>query len=183
MVKRKKLICVTGLPGAGKSLFCEIGKRLGYELIIMGNQVRKEAENRGVDNDSESLSRLMLELRKERGNNAVANMCIDKINEKTNENIIIDGIRNIEEIELFTEIGDVKIVLISNTSEQRMKFLLERKRSDAPIDIEEFNQRDSKELEIGLGQVMERADIIIENVELTKEEYTKKTESILHNLM
>ena len=32
MVKRKKLICVTGLPGAGKSLFCEIGKRLGYEL-------------------------------------------------------------------------------------------------------------------------------------------------------
>ena len=41
MVKRKKLICVTGLPGAGKSLFCEIGKRLGYELIIMGNQVRK----------------------------------------------------------------------------------------------------------------------------------------------
>ena len=34
------------------------------------------------------------------GNNAVANMCIDKINEITNENIIIDGIRNIEEIEL-----------------------------------------------------------------------------------
>ena len=32
----------------------------------MGNQVRKEAENRGVDNDSESLSRLMRELRKER---------------------------------------------------------------------------------------------------------------------
>ena len=114
MIKRKKLICVTGLPGAGKSLFCEIGKRLGYELIIMGNQVRKEAENRGVDNDSESLSRLMLELRKERGNNAIANMCIDKINEITNENIIIDGIRNIEEIELFTKIGDVKIVLISN---------------------------------------------------------------------
>ena len=80
----------------------------------MGNQVRKEAENRGVDNDSESLSRLMLELRKERGNNAIANMCIDKINEITNENIIIDGIRNIEEIELFTKIGDVKIVLISN---------------------------------------------------------------------
>ena len=90
---------------------------------------------------------------------------------------------NIEEIELFTKIGDVKIVLISNTSEQRMKFLLERKRSDAPIDKEEFNRRDSKELEIGLGQVMERADIIIENVGLIKEEYARKTESILHNLM
>ena len=64
-----------------------------------------------------------------------------------------------------------------------MKFLLERKRSDMPIDIEEFNRRDNKELEIGLGQVMERADIIIENIELTKEEYAKKTESILHNLM
>ena len=52
-----------------------------------------------------------------------------------------------------------------------------------PIDIEEFNRRDNKELEIGLGQVMERADIIIENIGLTKEEYARKTESILHNLM
>ena len=63
-----------------------------------------------------------------------------------------------------------------------MKFLLERKRSDVPIDAEEFNRRDNKELEVGLGQVMERADIIIENIGLTKEQYAKKTESILHNL-
>ena len=53
MTKRKKLICVTGLPGAGKSVFCDVGKELGYDIIILGDQIRKEAKNRGLKNNSE----------------------------------------------------------------------------------------------------------------------------------
>tara|TARA_B100001750_G_scaffold90487_1_gene71537 strand:+ start:5435 stop:5986 length:552 start_codon:yes stop_codon:yes gene_type:complete len=183
MTERKNLICVTGLPGAGKSLFCEIGNRLNYEIIIMGDQVRKEAKKRGLNNDTKSLSKLMIELREKRGKNAIANMCEEEINKSTNKNIIIDGIRNIEEIELFSQIGNVKIILIKNTSEQRIKFLQERKRSDAPINEKEFNKRDEKELEIGLKEVMKRAEIVIENIDLTKEEFTKRTELILSNLL
>ena len=59
MTKRRKLICVTGLPGAGKSVFCDVGKELGYDIIIMGDQIRKEAKNRGLKNNSEILSKLM----------------------------------------------------------------------------------------------------------------------------
>ena len=181
MTKKKKLICVTGMPGAGKSIFCDVGKRLGYDIIIMGDQVRKEAKNRGLVNNSEVLSELMIELRKEKGKNAVAKMCKEEINKLDNNKIIIDGIRNIEEIELFTEIGEVKIILIRNTSEQRIKFLQERKRSDAPINIEEFKKRDEKELKIGLKEVIKKADIIIDNIGLTKEEFEEKTESIMNN--
>ena len=73
---------------------------------------------------------------------------INKINsKKENNKIIIDGIRNIEEIELFMKIGEVKIILIRNTSEKRMRLLQERKRSDAPINIEEFK----KSIEEGLS--------------------------------
>ena len=53
MTKRKKLICVTGLPGAGKSVFCDIGKELGYNIIIMVDQNRREAKNRGLQINSE----------------------------------------------------------------------------------------------------------------------------------
>ncbi|MBH59459.1 MAG: dephospho-CoA kinase [Thaumarchaeota archaeon] len=180
MTNRKKLICVTGLPGAGKSVFCEIGKRLNFKIIIMGNQIRKEVENRGLNNNSEILSKLMIELREKRGKNAIAEMCKDEIIKSNEKNIIIDGIRNIEEIELFKEIGEVKIILIKNTKEQRMKFLQERNRSDAPMNLDEFNARDKKELEVGLEEVMNISDIIIDNINLTKEEFEKKSELILN---
>ena len=181
MTKRRKLICVTGLPGAGKSVFCDVGKKLGYNIIIMGDQIRREAKNRGLENNSEVLSKLMIELRKERGKNTVAEMCKEEINKLENNKIIIDGIRNIEEIELFMKIGEVKIILIRNTFEKRMKLLQERKRSDAPINIEEFKKRDEKELKIGIKEVMKKADIIIDNIDLSKEEFEEKTRLIINN--
>ena len=181
MTKRRKLICVTGLPGAGKSVFCDVGKELGYDIIIMGDQIRKEARNRGLKNNSEILSKLMIELRKEKGKNAVAEMCKEEINKLENNKVIIDGIRNIEEVELFMKIGEVKIILIRNTSEKRMRLLQERKRSDAPINIEEFKKRDEKELKIGIKEVMKKADIIIDNIDLSKEEFEEKTRLIINN--
>ena len=181
MTKRRKLICVTGLPGAGKSVFCDVGKELGYDIIIMGDQIRKEAKNRGLKNNSEILSKLMIELRKEKGKNAVAEMSKEEINKLKNNKVIIDGIRNIEEVELFMKIGEVKIILIRNTSEKRMRLLQERKRSDAPINIEEFNKRDEKELKIGIEEVMKKADIVIDNIDLSKEEFEEKTRLIINN--
>ena len=181
MTKRRKLICVTGLPGAGKSVFCDVGKKLGYNIIIMVHFGNDVIHGSILKNNSEILSELMIELRKEKGKNAVAEMCKEEINKLENNKIIIDGIRNIEEIELFMKIGEVKIILIRNTFEKRMKLLQERKRSDAPINIEEFNKRDEKELKIGIEEVMKKADIVIDNIDLSKEEFEEKTKIIIND--
>ena len=79
------------------------------------------------------------------------------------------------------KIGEVKIILIRNTSEKRMRLLQERKRSDAPINIEEFNKRDEKELKIGIEEVMKKADIVIDNIDLSKEEFEEKTKIIIND--
>ena len=62
-----------------------------------------------------------------------------------------------------------------------MRLLQERKRSDAPINIEEFKKRDEKELKIGIKEVMKKADIIIDNIDLSKEEFEEKTRLIINN--
>ena len=59
--------------------------------------------------------------------------------------------------------------------------LQERKRNDAPINIKEFNKRDEKELKIGIEEVMKRADITIDNIDLSKEEFEEKTKLIINN--
>jgi dephospho-CoA kinase len=40
----KLLVCLTGMPGAGKSTIAEGLKSEGYEIINLGNAVRNEAK-------------------------------------------------------------------------------------------------------------------------------------------
>ena len=183
MKNNKIIICVTGLPGSGKSIFCKTGETIGYKIIVMGDQIRNQAKKRGLSNNAENLSKLMIELRKERGKNVVAEMCKEEINRLENNNIIIDGIRNIEEIELFKKIGNISIILIKSTTEQRIKFLQKRARSDAPINYESFNDRDKKELKIGLDSIINSADITVSNINLTEKEFINKSKKILLKLI
>ena len=41
----KLLVCLTGMPGAGKSTIAEGLESKGYEIINLGNAVREEAKS------------------------------------------------------------------------------------------------------------------------------------------
>ena len=180
---QKLIICVIGLPGAGKSVFCSVSNELGFSVINMGDQIRKKIKKQGLSDDAKTLSEMMIKLRKENGRSAVAEICTPIIKKSQNKYIIIDGIRNIEEIKQFQKIGQVISILITNTTERRMNFLIERGRNDAPLDKKTFKKRDKNEINIGLNQVMKMADIIIDNNELTKEEFKTKSKEILLKLI
>ena len=182
-LNQKLIICVIGLPGAGKSVFCSVSNELGFSVINMGDQIRKKIKKQGLSDDAKTLSEMMIKLRKENGRSAVAEICIPIIKKSQNKYIIIDGIRNIEEIKQFQKIGQVISILITNTTERRMNFLIERGRNDAPLDKKTFKKRDKNEINIGLNQVMKMADIIIDNNELTKEEFKIKSKEILLKLI
>jgi len=182
-LNQKLIICVIGLPGAGKSVFCSVSNELGFSVINMGDQIRKKIKKQGLSDDAKTLSEMMIKLRKENGKSAVAEICIPIIKKSQNKYIIIDGIRNIEEIKQFQKIGQVISILITNTTERRMNFLIERGRNDAPLDKKTFKKRDKNEINIGLNQVMKMADIIIDNNELTKEEFKTKSKEILLKLI
>ena len=183
MKNNKTIICVTGLPGSGKSIFCKVGERSGYKIIVMGDQIRNQAKKRGLSNNAETLSKLMIELRENEGKDIVAKLCLNEIQLTKNYNIIIDGIRNKEEIKLFKKIGNVSIILIESTTEQRIKFLQKRARSDAPINYKSFNERDKKELKIGLNSIINSADITVSNINLTEKEFINKSKKILLRLI
>ena len=182
-LNQKLIICVIGLPGAGKSLFCSVSNQLGFSVINMGDQIRKEIKKRGLSDDAETLNKMMIKLRKENGRSAIANICIPIIKESQNKHIIIDGIRNIEEIKEFQKIGKVITILITNTTERRMNFLIGRGRKDAPLDKKSFRKRDENEISIGLDKVLEIPDIKINNSGLTKEEFKIKSKQILLKLI
>ena len=166
----KLIVCLTGMPGAGKSTIADGLKYKGYEIINMGNVVRKEAKNRNLEPTGPNLGKLMLELREKNGQGAVAELVIPQIKTSKSNVIIIDGIRSNAEIEVLRKYGIVKLLAIHASIDTRFQFLKNRGRSDDPQTKENFEERDNREIGVGISNSIALSDETISNNNLTKDE-------------
>ena len=166
----KLIVCLTGMPGAGKSTIADGLKSKGYEIINMGNAVRNEAKRRNLEPTGPNLGKLMLELREKNGPGAVAELVKLEIENSKSNVIIIDGIRSSPEIEVLKNYGKVKLLAIHASTNTRFGFLQNRGRSDDPKTKENFEDRDTRELGVGISNPIALSDDAISNNNLTKEE-------------
>ena len=166
----KLIVCLTGMPGAGKSTIAEGLKSKGYEVINMGNAVRNEAKKRNLEPTGPNLGKLMLELREKNGPGAVAELVKPQIQSSASDVIIIDGIRSSPEIEVLRKFGTVKLLAIHASTDTRFGFLQQRGRSDDPHTKENFEARDERELSVGISNPIALSDEAISNQNLTKAE-------------
>jgi len=175
----KLLVCLTGMPGAGKSTIADGLKSKGYEIINLGNAVREEAKKRNLDPTRENLGKLMLELREINGAGAIAELA-KPIIESSNANVLlIDGVRSNDEIQVLRKLGTVKLLAIHASTDARFNFLQKRGRSDDPQTKEHFNERDDRELGVGVSNSIALSDFAISNIGLSKEELIKKSYDII----
>lgn len=163
-MKEKNVIGITGMPGAGKAVVKEIVQEMGYPLVVMGDVVRDEVKRRGLESTPENLGLVMLKLREEEGPAIVARRCIPQIKDAKESVVIIDGIRSPHEVKEFkNHFPFFTLIAIHASPETRFKRLSQRKRSDDPKTWKTFEERDNRELRVGLGDVIAIADHIIVN--------------------
>lgn len=158
------------MPGAGKSTIAAGLKSKGFDVYNMGDAVRAEAKRRNLEPSGKNLGKLMLELREKNGPGVVAELTKPQIINSNSNVVIIDGIRSNHEIEVFKKIGIVKLLLIEATPDTRFNFLNERGRSDDPKSRETFDERDKREIGVGLSDSIASADKTISNSNLSKVE-------------
>ena len=158
------------MPGAGKSTIAEGLKSKGFEIFNMGNAVRNEAKKRKPEPTGKNLGKLMLELREKNGPGAIAELVKSEIDHSKSDVIIIDGIRSYPEIEVLKKYGDVKLLAIHASTDTRFGFLQKRGRSDDPKTKENFEERDDRELNVGISNPIALSDDAISNNNLSKEE-------------
>ncbi|HET9009143.1 MAG TPA: AAA family ATPase [Nitrosarchaeum sp.] len=166
----KLIVCLTGMPGAGKSTIADGLKSKGYDIINMGNAVRTEAKNRNLEPTGQNLGKIMLELREKNGQGAVAELVVPQIKNSKSNVIIIDGIRSNAEIEVLRKYGTVKLLAIHASTNTRFGFLKQRGRSDDPQTKENFEERDNREIGVGISNSIALSDETISNNNLTKDE-------------
>jgi dephospho-CoA kinase len=77
--------------------------------------------------------------------------------------IAIEGIRSLRELEEIKSRFEATTIAIHASPNSRFQRLLSRNRSDDPKTWEVFYERDNRELDVGLGQVIALADMILVN--------------------
>ncbi len=177
----KLIVCLTGMPGAGKSTIADGLKLKGYDIVNMGNAVREEAKKRNLEPSRSNLGKLMLELREKNGPGAVAELIKPQIESSISNVILIDGVRSNDEIEVLRKVGNVKLLAIHASTDTRFNFLQKRGRSDDPQTKEHFEERDNRELGVGISNSIALSDYAISNVGLTKDELIESAYEIIQS--
>ncbi len=179
----KVIVCVTGMPGAGKSVIAKyLAENLPAKSISMGDVMREEAKERGLGLDLESMMRFAKQIREELGPAAVAKLVIKRLGE-IKDIVVIDGVRSLHEIEYFSKYAPVVVVAVHASPRERFRRLKNRGRKDDPKKWEDFAERDLKELEIGIGNVIALADVMVVNegreVSIIKSETLQRVREVL----
>ena len=169
------------MPGAGKSTIAEGLKPKGYDIINMGNAVREEAAKRNLEPTSSNLGKLMLELREKNGPGAIAELVKSQIESSDSNVILIDGVRSNDEIQVLRKFGNVKLLAIHASTDTRFDFLQKRGRSDDPQTIDNFEERDNRELGVGISNPIALSDYAISNIDLTKDELIENAFQIIQS--
>jgi len=167
------------MPGSGKSTIVSALKAKGIEVLNLGDGVRAEAKRRNLEPTGDNLGKLMLELRKKNGAGAIAELLTESIKNSQSNVIIVDGVRSITEVEVLRNVGSVKLLSIEATADTRYKFLSSRGRSDDPITREKFEERDNRELGVGIGESIAIADETIVNSDITLDELTERAHKVI----
>ena len=158
-----RIVAITGMPGAGKSTAAHALVSRGWTRVVMGDVIRAETKKRGLEPDAVNTGKVMKQLRRERGDSAVADLCLETIEKAKAERVVVDGIRSMAEVEAFRKKAQVLLVAVDASPERRFELLKERGRSDDPMTHEMFVARDKRELEVGIGKAIALADETVSN--------------------
>ena len=167
---------VTGMPLAGKTTVADLIKKKGFEMIDMGDAVRKEMEKREVP--VEKTGEWVRNQREENGMDAIAEITLDYI--ESNGELVITGMRSLEEKERFEEELDIELEMIAvwASPETREKRMNERRREE-DVKGDKFSERDEREISHGVPELMALSDHMIINEDISMRELEEEVNEIV----
>lgn len=169
------------MPLSGKTKTAKIlQKQHNYKLVDMGDVVREEREKRGIK--TENTGKFVNQMRKKHGQHAIAKLTLPYIKKDSlnNSKVVITGMRSLEEKQHFennlqTTLEVIAIWASQKTRKNRMK----KRQRPEDQNSETFEQRDQRELQNGVGNLMAKSEHLIKNDSNQTEKLKQQLNKIL----
>lgn len=143
---QRYIIGVTGPFGSGKSTAASFFESQGYKKIYLSFYLEQEAEKRGLKITRKVLQDIGNELREKFGNGYLMKKALSSL--KDEKKVVIDGIRNLGEIEEIRKYKNSLVVAIIANRDVRLKRLKKLKRREK-LTKDLFDSLDSRDLGVG----------------------------------
>ncbi len=178
-------LAFVGPPAVGKDAVSEyIQKKYNLTHISSGDIIRKYVKENNLGTlERENLQKVANKLRTEKGGDILVKIAL----EKTNDNLIISGLRAIDEVLTFKKNGGI-IITITAPLEKRYSLAKLRGRIGENVGLDEFKrieeveQSNADKNSQNVGEVISMADITISN-DGTLEDLFKKCDEVVNNLI
>ena len=161
-----QVLAVCGMPGSGKGEFAQVFMDAGIPVRSMGDMVREEVARRDLEVVPEVFGQVASDLRREFGEDVLAVRLTAAVDELLKEHplVLIDGLRGTAEYAVFKSTwGEIfQSVAIHTDKELRFARMMARGRSEDG-GTATFEARDEREKGWGLEELIDSADIIVEN--------------------
>ena len=175
-----KLIVTVGMPGSGKDELLEIGRTVGLATLKLGDLVRDETRRRGLPLTSANVGRIASEEREKHGGAIWAQRALPRL---TETRMLVDGCRSDAEVTVFRHhFGDLFVLGIFASPETRYERMSARGRGDDGVGLQDFFDRDRRELKWGIGNAFALADGMLIN-EGPLEEFRRSARSQLQRIL
>lgn len=161
---------VIGLVGpiaSGKGTISEYLKSQGFTYFSLSNVVREETQARGLEMTRENLQNVGNDLRERFGGSVLVDKLAERI--KKEDFVVIDGIRNPEEIYALKNNFNGKIVNISAYKNRRIERYLERAkvRGEDDASLSSFKKIDARDLGQGESESGQQVQACIDLADFT----------------
>ncbi len=159
----KLIICLTGMPGSGKSTVANMLKRRGFYVLELSSSLHRLMRMCGFKVNTKTREFFTAKLKKEFGHGILAKLSADSIL-RLPRDVVVSGVRNVEEIAYIRTLSPhVAVIAVSVPRRTRYERLSRRKDIFKISSYREFEWRDRKNVALGTLKVVRSADYVLAN--------------------
>jgi len=177
-----KVIGLTGTIASGKSVVGNILKSKGFDVISLSSIIREYLDTKGIIANRKTMQDAGNELRRNYGGHILAERSLAKF--PKNDFLVIDGIRNIEEIDYLKANSIFTLIGVDAPIEVRWERVKKRNRDNDLLNYDKFLLDDARDRGFNeplngqqVGMCLVQADHLIIN----DEEFEKLEDSKIYS--
>ncbi|MFA6391158.1 MAG: AAA family ATPase [Patescibacteria group bacterium] len=177
----RQVLGFTGLIASGKGTACKyLSEKYGAESFRFSTILRDVADRVYLPQTRENLQNISQVLRENFSQDILSKAIAEDVKKAKVDVIVIDGVRRWTDIEHLKAIPGFKLVSLQVDAKTRYERLV--KRAENPGDElktwEEFQKDSAAEAEVHIQEMIEKADVIIDN-NGTMEDFNKQLDNLL----